>query len=271
LRKAGSLAKNVDKVYPGLIIDVDEMDDFQELAFHGEYPETARMEGSIMQFAQLAIGVSQLLVGQSTTERPVARETMALIQEMNKGIKQGIDNYRDDLGELGMRVIEMMAQYKPFYAYKIDDGETAFEDKAIDLAKLGYLRDAVKIELMASSEVLNTEIQREIDLTLYQLLSDYFTKVAGMLQAFPQVPPAVQEFITKIIGIGGKLMKRIVRDFGNVDADELVPDEDDINLQQMRMPPQQPRPPQGPPQGAPNVQRPTAPPAAAGGLPQIRR
>ena len=259
LRRQGSLAKNIQHVRPGMIIDVDEMDDIQELAFHDTYPGTERMEGSIMQFAQYASGVSQLLMGQNTAERPVARDTLALIQEVYKGIKQGIENTRYDLGETGMRAVEMMAQYSPVYSYKLPvqgaNGEETFANQAVDLSKMGYLRDAISVELMASSEVLNTEIQREIDLTLYQMLSDYFTKVAGMLQALPQVSPGMQQFIAKVIQIGSKLMKRIVRDFGNLDAEELVPDLDDIDMQGAMQPPMPQGPPQGgqgqPPQGAP--------------------
>jgi len=241
-RRAGSMAKNYEYIRPGMMIDVDEMDDIEELTFHDVYPGTERMEGSIMQFAQFASGVSQLLMGQNTAERPVARDTLALIQEVYKGIKQGIENIRYDLGELGMRVVEMMAQYSPVYEYKTlekdENGQEFFAKQAVDLSKMGYLRDAISIELMASSEVLNTEIQREIDLTLYQMLSDYFTKVAGMLQAMPQVSPGMQQFISKVIQIGGKLMKRIVRDFGNLDAEELVPDLDDIDIRQAMIPSQ---------------------------------
>ena len=250
LRRQGSLAKNIQHVRPGMIIDVDEMDDIQELAFHDIYPSTERIQGSIMQFAQYASGVSQLLMGQNTAERPVARDTLALIQEVYKGIKQGIENTRYDLGETGMRAVEMMAQYSPVYSYKLPvqgvNGQETFATQAVDLSKMGYLRDAISIELMASSEVLNTEIQREIDLTLYQMLSDYFTKVAGMLQALPQVSPGMQQFIAKVIQIGSKLMKRIVRDFGNLDAEELVPDLEDIDIQGAMQPPM----PQGPPQGS---------------------
>ena len=249
LRRYGCRAKNLSYIQPGQIIDVDELDDIQELAFHDTYPGTERMENSIMQFAQYASGVSQLLMGQNTAERPVARDTLALIQEVYKGIKQGIENTRYDLGELGMRAVELMAQYSPMYAYRIpvknENGQDTFSKQSVNLAKMGYLRDAISVELMASSEVLNTEIQREIDLTLYQMLSDYFTKVAGMLQALPQVSPGVQQFIAKVIQIGGKLMKRIVRDFGNLDAEDLVPDLDDIDIQASIMPPQMQ---QGPPQ-----------------------
>jgi len=259
LRRSNSLAKNVQHVRPGMIIDVDEMDDFQELAFHDTYPGTERMEASIMQFAQYASGVSQLLMGQNTAERPVARDTLALIQEVYKGIKQGIENTRYDLGETGMRAVEMMAQYSPVYTYKIpvkgQNGEDTFAKQSVDLSKMGYIRDAIQVELMASSEVLNTEIQREIDLTLYQMLSDYFTKMAGMLQAMPMLSPGMQQFIAKVITIGSKLLKRIVRDFGNLDADELVPDLDDIDMQSMLIPsPAQQAQMQGGQVGAPGGQ-----------------
>jgi len=250
LRRAGSkILEGMKYVRPGQIIDVDEMDDFQEMVFHDTYPGTERMEASVMQFAQFASGVSQLLMGQQTAERPVAKDTLALIQEVYKGIKQGIENTRYDLSETGMRAVEMMAQYSPNYQYKLPvqgkDGEMEFSTQAVDLSKMGYLRDSISVELMASSEVLNTEIQREIDLTLYQMLSDYFTKVAGMLQAMPMVSSGVQQFIAKVIQIGGRLMKRIVRDFGNLDAEELVPDLDDIDIQSAMIPPPVPT---GPPE-----------------------
>ena len=240
-RRAGSkILEGISYVRPGQIIDCDEMDDFEELAFHDVYPGTERMEASIMQFAQLASGVSQLLMGQQSAERPVFRDTLALIQEVYKGIKQGIENTRDDIGETGMRAVEMIAQYSPVYAYKVSekgtDGEEQFANQAVDLSKMGYLRDAISVELMASSEMLNTEIQREIDLTLYQMLSDYFTKVAGMLQAMPQVSPGMQQFIAKVVQIGAKLMNRIVRDFGSLDAEDLVPDLDDIDMEAMLQP-----------------------------------
>jgi len=109
-------------------------------------------------------------------------------------------------------------------------GEEAFAQQSVDLSKMGYLRDAISVELMASSEVLNTEIQREIDLTIYQMLSDYYTKVASMLQAMPTVSPGVQQLIVQVISKGAKLMKQIVRDFGSQDADELVIDEKDIDI-----------------------------------------
>lgn len=158
----------------------------------------------------------------------------------------------------------MMAQYNPLYTYKVpvkgQNGQETFAKQSIDLSKMGYLRDAISVELMASSEVLNTEIQREIDLTLYQMLSDYFTKVAGMLQALPQVSPGMQQFIAKVIQIGGRLMKRIVRDFGNLDAEELVPDLDDIDMRAAMVPP--PMPPQMP-QGAPPGRQGQGPPQQA--------
>ena len=77
---------------------------------------------------------------------------------------------------------------------------------------------------MASSEVMNTEIRREIDLTLYQLLGDYYTKLAGMVEMLlnPQVPPDMKPLFVKWSKTFEKLMERIVRDFGNVDAESLV-------------------------------------------------
>jgi len=221
-RRAGSLCKNIEYVKPGQIVDMDEMDDLEEFGLSEVYPSTWQEEALINQYAQQAVGVTQHVMGQSTAERPVARDTLALIQEANKKFKFGIDNIRQDIEEIGIMVLEMFAQFSPTLSYKTEE-EGGFDTKAVSFPA-GYIRDGVKVDLMASSEVLNTEVRREIDLTLYQLLKDYSTSVAGALNMFPMVNPALQLFIIEDLVISSTIMRRIVKDFGNVDAEHLVPD-----------------------------------------------
>jgi len=156
----------------------------------------------------------------------VARETLALIQELNKKLKVGGENLRAPIGNIFMMVIEHFAQFKPHYEYQVErngkKGKT-FEKDVLDFP-FEVIRDGIAIDLMASSEVMNTEIQREIDLTLYQLLGDYYTKLAGMVEMLlsPEVPPDMKPLFIKWSKIFEKLMERIVRDFGKVDAETLV-------------------------------------------------
>jgi len=228
------ISENVKDVHPGAIIDCDDVERaMKELTHHDVYPSTERLEALVNQYAQLVMGVSPHVMGQPTAERPVARETMALIQELNKKYKSYIDAIRDYLEELGIRVLEMIAQYQPVYKYKVESGET-YEERTLDFFKLGYLRDGIEVKLMASSEVFNTEVRRQINLTIYTLLSDYSTKLAGMAEAImnPSLPPDFKKFILQVAKIGGDLMESILRDFGEINAEGLVPRiEESIDIQ----------------------------------------
>lgn len=251
---------------PWKIINVHDIDkDFKEMRFSDAYPSSMAEESLLNQYGLQAAGVSPHLMGQQTAERPVARDTLALIQEANKLFKFLIDNYRDQLEELGMRAVEQFAQYNSGYEYKVrtlgGNGQPdKWETKNLDLP-MSYLRDGIKIRLSASSEVINMEVRREIDMALYQLLRDYFTGLAGMAQALtnPQVPEGVKKLIMGVSAIGAKLMKRIVSDFGHLDSEELVADIADYidKADMVTMPPQMPP---GGPGGAPGAQGPPRPP-----------
>lgn len=264
-RRMGSFQGD-QKIFPGAILDFNnpETDLMLEVG-HSAYPDTAAAESVVVQYMQQAVGVSPNVMGQSTAERPVARETLALIQEANKLFKFLIDNYRDDITELLYRAIEMMAQYSPTYRYEVEAGGKK-EEKFLQFP-YGMIRDGIEIELMASSEVMNTEVRREINLIVYQLLSSYATNLAGMGQMLinPQVPPSYKEFIMSVGKMGEKLLARVLRDFGIVDGEGLVPTLDTIDPDEP--PPQPPQPP-GPPgqpgqgQGGPQGPPPGGPPGA---------
>jgi hypothetical protein len=184
------------------------------------------------------------MLGQQTSERPVARDTFQILQESNKKFKSMIDNIRDDIGMVGQYAIEFFAQYNPRYDYyTADDKSGALQKQTLDFP-YEYLRDGMGVELAASTELMNTEARREINLTLYQLLSDYYTKTAGMVQAIinPQVPPDFKKYLLGAMKSGQLLLDQIVGDFGRKDAEALVIDiSKTIDLQKAaQAPPPQP-------------------------------
>ena len=240
-RRIGTSAETYKDFEPGTIVDTEDPEtDLIMMAFHqADLPGTIMEEQMLAQAGDEAIGNAPSFMGQPTAERPVARETLALIQELNKKLKVGGENLRAQICQLGMMVIEHFAQFKPTYEYQVEkqgkDGKY-FEKDSLNFP-FEFVRDGLAIDLMASSEVMNTEIRREIDLTLYQLLSDYYTKLAGMIEMMlnPNVPPDMKPFLQRISQISEKLMERIVRDFGNVDAESLVESIPDEVMQQAIM------------------------------------
>lgn len=230
-----------EKIYPGAMFPVDDVEKAaRELPQHDIYPSTERTEQLVQHYAMQAVGVSPQVMGMPTSERPVAQETMALIEETNKKIKFLIDNIRDGIAEVAVKKLEMDAQFSPVYEYKTKDGEI-FVNKTVQFPP-AYLRDGIAVELMASSELMNTEVRRNINLTLYSMLSDFSTKMTGMAQALanPKVPMGMKQYIAESGKAAVKLMKRIVRDYGNINEDEIVVEWDDEFIRNA-MQPQQPQ------------------------------
>jgi hypothetical protein len=84
---------------------------------------------------------------------------------------------------------------------------------------------------------MSQEVRREIRLTEYQMMSDYMTKVAGMVQAFtsPEVPSDMKLAILEANRVSVELLTRIIRDYDERDPEQLVYDpfqEGIINIQE---------------------------------------
>ena len=202
--------------------DVDAA--IREIQFHPSYPETERMEMALNSLCDQSVGIGPANLGQPMSERPVARETFMLIQETNKGFKFLIDNTRDWIAKIITKALEMAAQYSPSWDYYVES-EGRYIKKTFNFP-LEYLRDGIKVSLTASSEVLNQEVRREIGLTIWQLLAEYMTRVAGMAQIIvsPGVPPDFKKVLLEANTIGVYLMKQIIRDFGLLEEEKVVLD-----------------------------------------------
>jgi hypothetical protein len=246
LTREGSGLENMTYLTPGL--NRVTTDSPQEAIFivpiPDVYPSNTREEEMLVDTMRASVGITPLMLGQQTSERPVARDTFQILQESNKKFKSMIDNIRDDIGMVGQYAIEFFAQYKPRYDYyTADDKSGALQKQTLDFP-YEYLRDGMGVELAASTELMNTEARREINLTLYQLLSDYYTKTAGMVQAIinPQVPPDFKKYLLGAMKSGQLLLDQIVGDFGRKDAEALVIDiSKTIDLQKAaQAPPPQP-------------------------------
>lgn len=229
--------------------DVDAA--IREIQFHPSYPDTERMEIALNNYSDQSVGIGPANLGQPMSERPVARETFMLIQELNKGFKFVIDNTRDWIAKIIMKALEMAAQYSPSWDYYIES-EGRYEKKTFNFP-VEYLRDGIKVQLTASSEVMNQEVRREIGLTIWQLLAEYMTRVAGMAQIIvsPGVPADFKMVLLEANKIGVYLMKQIIKDFGLIEEEKVVLDlAKTLDVQKaLAMPEQMPPQPGQPPQG----------------------
>lgn len=230
----------------------------------GNLQATFQEEDRINAYADRAVGITPAIMGISTSERPVAKETFALREEANKKFKGGIDHVRVKLSELAWILVDFFTQYQPTYKY----GEMGAEETIAFPAE--YLRDGINIELATSTEMLNQETRREVNMTVFMMIKDYMTSIAGMGQMLenPQIPSGFKKLLIDGSDISVKIFQRILEDFEIKDAEDLVLDlrksidVDKAVAQSIDNMPQQP------PEGGEDGGQPPAAPPGAGGIQQ---
>jgi hypothetical protein len=245
---------------PGKVHEVDE--DLEAAIKFVQFPDVYfsldREEDRLISQGDRAIGITPNVLGMSTSERPVAKETYANIEEANKKFKSWADNFRIGYSELFYKLLECFAQYQPQYTYT-DEGGVA---QTVTFPT-GNIRDYLKIDLEVSSEQMNLEIRREVELMKYQLFKDYITGMVGLAQQAtnPMAPSDFKTILFKLSEIGSKMFVRVMENFEEVepstlnvdinkfvDANKLIQNSPD--LKQLPPPGGMPGVPGAPPQGA---------------------
>ena len=137
--------------------------------------------------------------------------------------------------------------------------------------------DVLMVTLQASTDIVNQDVRRDMNMNVYHIMSDFMTKSAGMVQAIvaPQTPSDFKKYLISQYGVGVSLLQKILRDFDQPDTEKLVPELDEIiNLEKAKATSidlmQQGQPPTGgqPPQGAPPQRQQPMPPIQPIGAPQ---
>ena len=275
---------NIDhfKLTPGKtwVIDENLEESVRVITFPDVYFSLDREEDRLVGYGDRAVGITQNVLGNSTTERPVAKETLINVEEANKKFKAWTESFRAGLLELGFMLLETFAQYQPSYTYQDENGQRL----SIPMP-MGNIRDLVDLDLEVSSEQMNMEVRREMNIAKYQILSDYMTKMAGMVEAFtnPAVNSEMKKFILEVNNIGSSVLNAVMEDFDERAPEAIVPDinkvldvqknfmmSQDIQMalaQQAGAQPNPVAPPAGQsvpapagPQGAPSGQLPQVPP-----------
>ena len=166
-------------------------------------------------------GITQLSLGISTAERPVAKETMAVGEEGNKKFKSWTDRAREFYREVGYKLLEAFAQYQPTYEYTDESGAP----QSIEMPT-GNIRDYLDLDLVVSSEEWNMTIRREVELMRYQLLKDYFTGALGAAQLLvnPQAPSDIKKYVVQINDVSSRALTKVLSNFDDVEPESAVVD-----------------------------------------------
>jgi hypothetical protein len=248
------------------VTDMNPEEVFKEIKFSDQYPSTQMEEATLTQLGEKVTGNTPALQGQSLAERPVFKDTQALLAESNKKFKAMIDNIVAGLTESGYQTLELYAQYEPQITYKVLGKDGRWADHSVTLP-ITSIRDGLEISLAASSDVMSREARRELNQNLYMMTSDYLTKMASTAQALTDqnVPPEFKKFLLESGKVAARLFRDILYDSDRPDAEELAVDPGKImDAQALLAPPPPPPPPQMPP-GPPGPQvAPQGPPPDMG-------
>ena len=211
------------KLTPGKtwVIDENLEEAIRVITFPDVYYSLDREEDRLVGYGDRSVGITQNVLGNSTTERPVAKETLINVEEANKKFKSWTESFRVGLLELGYMLLEMFAQYQPSYTFTDEMGHSV----SVPMP-MGNIRDSLDLDLEVSSEQMNMEVRREMNIAKYQILSDYMTKMAGMVEAFtnPMVNSEFKKYILEVNNIGSSVLNAVMEDFDERSPEEVVPD-----------------------------------------------
>ena len=214
------------KIFPGKtwFTNEDPKSVIAMIEFGSSPIQNYQEEDRLIAQADRACGIYPESMGLSTSERPVAKEALVRAEEANKKFKAIIENYRQAYIDGGYQIIEFFAQYQPTYTYRSEVGGQ-MQEKTINFP-LSMIRDGLEIELFASTEMMSQEVRREVNMTVYGLLTDFKTKAAGMVQALvnPMVPSFFKLWSLAEYDSSRKETINILHDFDIRDAESMIVD-----------------------------------------------
>jgi len=229
-RKKGAII-GIDEIYPGCFIDVDEMDDITGEQLGDIYPSLLREEMHTEVYGERRTGISDYTVGRESSaigSRATATSTLALIKEGNKRFMMFENGIRDTLVDIAHQLIALYQQFSDpnnLMYEMFSETEKQYIQKYFSLPD-EYSRQHVLVEVPATSETTNKDLEKQALLTLMGVMQQFYTTImqAFSVAANPQAPEPVKNLAIQGAQAGSKLMERILEAFDFRDPETFVPD-----------------------------------------------
>jgi hypothetical protein len=227
--RKGSGIRPGQMIYPGkvwLLDDVKDLEDFPLGEVHGSIFQL----GLVMRdYAERATGVSDYNLGRESSvigRRGTATTTLALIQESNRRFDFVTHDFREYVGEFGMRLLEMFQQFRPTGASYYALGDDGMLVQMMMQLPRGMLRELIGIEVAASTAAMNREVEKMNQQTLMGVAFQYYDRLfqLAMLLSNPQTPPALKEVGIRISVAAKAGFEKLLETFEQRDIAILSPD-----------------------------------------------
>jgi hypothetical protein len=231
-----------DGIYPGVIITVEEKDDFKEFSLGTSLSSTLQEELHTNSIGEKRSGVSDYSVGRESAaigSRATATSTMALLREGNKRFLMTIQEIRETLSDIAHQSIMLYQQFAPdgkviyeLFSEKDNSYIQQFLQLPSDLTRNGLI-----IDIPSLTENQNKEQKQQ---ALVMLLGAIQKIYESLFQAFsvavnPQAPQPVKELAAQGAKTASMFMERLMESFDFKDADSFVPDVETLLGQIMQM------------------------------------
>lgn len=224
--RARNLDSNIE-LYPMALL-VGEKDEIEAIAIADVYPSSFQNEQITQGLAQSRAGITPAISGaggggpQKKTGTYSSMGTLAMMQEGNSRVNLEASDFRHAHVKLGSLLTALYGKFGT------GGKEKAFgldSDNLKDALK-AFEKDRLRIPIRAANASLNREMDRQSDMLMAGLMQRHYTAVGQLLQGIvnPMTPPALMDYLSKVIPSMDRLMKRILKDFGYDQPDIYIPE-----------------------------------------------
>ena len=218
-------------IYPGALIEVDEMDDIDAMEMGAEHSTLLPEELHTNTIGEKRSGVNDYTAGRESSaigSSATATSTLALIRESNKRFQMTIQDIRERLNDIGHQTLMLYQQFAPQseVVYELfDDKEKAMVQQYMTLP-MDYTKTHVYIDTPSLSEANNKEMAQQTLMTLLDVVEKYYVSAGNalMVTAMPEAPPAIKELAATGAIAATKIFERLLESFDFRDANSFVPD-----------------------------------------------
>lgn len=225
----GSGLRADEPLYPGRILFLNNINDFDAVANQAQrYTTTSELENQTLGYAMQRTGVNDFVSGASSPEIGYAAAATNMLQSANatKRIDQSLREFRSAIAESGTRIAEMYQQFnqggKLFEVFGEKDGAVLQQFLQFPLVQLRY---AVGIDVTATTAALSKDMEIRTNTIVMGQITQFWQQLIQslMLLSNPMVPPMIKNAVVLAIKSGTTMMRRLLDNYGLQDANELVP------------------------------------------------
>jgi hypothetical protein len=232
-RRNGSLLPNPStNWYPGKVWDLESMDDLDVISIGRTYEDMLPQEDYVFGLADRLSGIGRDMQGTAQGQEGTrgvynTMGTLSVMAEGNQRQDTNIRDVRETLGSLIDTCSRMQARWGSDDP-TIDTLEPDVASQIKQALKIFNSRESshIRHEVRASNAGANSEVRKASLLQMSQVIGQYGATVQqlGTQLLSPGLAPGLRMMINDVMNMQAWMAKRLLREFGEADAVEVLPD-----------------------------------------------